>query len=195
MAPVVKNPPTNAGDVRDMGSTPGLGRSSGGGHGNLLQYSCLENPMDRGAWRATVHRVMKSWTWLKQLSMHTYLQLYSGRSEVGLYMFYKIQCIFLKNISLFSSCTLCIWLRYGTWWKALRESLQTLEGAGVKEKSSLLKTESLVFQRWRKGQWQSFINQQDSPNLTEGYQLTTSHGSSGRTAKQWQNLQDMVQAW
>ena len=46
---MVKNPPDNAGDIRDMGSTPGLGRSPGGGHGNPLQYSCLENPMKRGA--------------------------------------------------------------------------------------------------------------------------------------------------
>ena len=59
---VVKNPPTNAGDIRDMGLIPGLGRSPRGGHGNPLQYSCLENPMDRGAWRATVHRVAKSGT-------------------------------------------------------------------------------------------------------------------------------------
>ena len=51
------------------GSIPGLGRSPGGAHGNPFQYSCLENPMDRGAWRATVHRVTKSWTWLKWLSM------------------------------------------------------------------------------------------------------------------------------
>jgi len=57
---VVKNPPADAGDVRDAGSIPGLGRSPGGGHGNPLQYSCLENPMDRGAWRATVHRVTES---------------------------------------------------------------------------------------------------------------------------------------
>ena len=49
-------------DLRDMGSIPGSGRSPGGGHGNLLQYSVLENPMDRGAWWATVHRVAKSWT-------------------------------------------------------------------------------------------------------------------------------------
>ena len=59
---VVKNPPANAGDVRDMGSIPGLGRSLGQGHGNPLQYSCLENSMDRGAWQATVHRVAQSWT-------------------------------------------------------------------------------------------------------------------------------------
>ena len=54
---VVKNPPANAGDLRDTGSIPGLGRSRGGGHGNPLQYSCLENPMDGGAWWATVHGV------------------------------------------------------------------------------------------------------------------------------------------
>ena len=54
---VVKNLPANAGDTRDMGSIPGLGRSTGGGNGNPLQYSCLQNSMDRGAWWATVHRV------------------------------------------------------------------------------------------------------------------------------------------
>ena len=60
VALVVKNPPDNAGDIRDMGSTPGLGRSPGGGHGNPLQYSCLENPMKRGASgskKSIVHRV------------------------------------------------------------------------------------------------------------------------------------------
>ena len=54
---MMKNPPANAGDVRDVGSVPGSGRSPGGGHGNPLQYSYLENPMDRGAWQAAVHRV------------------------------------------------------------------------------------------------------------------------------------------
>ena len=58
---MVKNLPASAGDVRDMGSVSGLGRSPGAGHGNPLQYSCLENPMDRGAWQATVHRVAQSW--------------------------------------------------------------------------------------------------------------------------------------
>ena len=62
---VVKNPPVNARDVRDSGSIPGSGRSPGGGHGNSLQCSYLENPMDWGAWWATVHGVTKSWTWLK----------------------------------------------------------------------------------------------------------------------------------
>ena len=62
MALVVKNLPDNAGDIRDVGSIPGSGRPSGGGHGNMLQYSCLENPIDREAWRAMVHRIAKSWT-------------------------------------------------------------------------------------------------------------------------------------
>jgi len=67
---VVKNLLANAGNVRDMGLIPGSGRSPGGGQGNLLQYSCLENPMDRGAWWAMVHKVAKSRTQLKQLSMY-----------------------------------------------------------------------------------------------------------------------------
>ena len=62
---MVKNPPANAGDTGDAGSIPGLGRSPGVGNGNPLQYSCLEDPMDRGAWRAIVHRVAKSQTRLR----------------------------------------------------------------------------------------------------------------------------------
>ena len=57
---MVKNPHANAGGIRDTGSIPGLGRSPGEGRGNPLQYSCLENSMDRGAWRAIVHRIAKS---------------------------------------------------------------------------------------------------------------------------------------
>ena len=60
----------DTGDIGDAGSIPGLGRSPGGGHGNPLQYSCQENPMDRAAWWATVHSVTKSQTRLKQLSAH-----------------------------------------------------------------------------------------------------------------------------
>ena len=68
---VVKNLPTDAGNVRDEGLIPGLGRSPGGGHGNPLQCSCLENPMDRGAWQTTLDGVAKSRTRLMQFSMHT----------------------------------------------------------------------------------------------------------------------------
>ena len=64
---VVKNPLTNAGDA---GLIPGSGRSCGGGHGNPLQHSCLENPMERGTWRTTVLEVTKSWIGLKWLSTH-----------------------------------------------------------------------------------------------------------------------------
>ena len=73
VALVVKNLPTNAGDIKDVGSIPGLGRFPGRGHGNPLQYSCLENAMDRGAWQATVHGIAKSWTQLKGLSTHAHI--------------------------------------------------------------------------------------------------------------------------
>ena len=66
----------DAGASGDMGLIPGWGRYPGGGHSNPLQYSCLENPMDRGAWRAIVQRVSKSWTQLKQLSTHAYIYKY-----------------------------------------------------------------------------------------------------------------------
>ena len=62
VALVVKDPPANARDLKNMGSIPGLGRSPGAGHGNPLQYSCLENSIDRGTWRAAVHGVARSWT-------------------------------------------------------------------------------------------------------------------------------------
>ena len=69
---IIENQPANVGGVMDVGLIPGLGRCPGGGHGNPLQYSCLENPMDRGAWRATVHRITKSRTQLKRLGMHSH---------------------------------------------------------------------------------------------------------------------------
>ena len=68
---VVKNPPANAGDIRDGGLIPWSGRTLVEGHGNPLQCSCLENPVDRGAWRAAIQRVTDSWTRLKQLSIHS----------------------------------------------------------------------------------------------------------------------------
>ena len=72
MALVVKNLPASAGDIEDPGSVPGLARCPGGGRGSPLQYSCLQNSMGRGAWQATVHRVTKSQTRLKQFSAHTH---------------------------------------------------------------------------------------------------------------------------
>ena len=67
VVPVVKNPPANAGDKRDRGLIPGSGITPGGGHGNPLQYSCLENPMDRGTWQVTVHSFAESRTQLSYL--------------------------------------------------------------------------------------------------------------------------------
>ena len=84
---VVKNLPVSAGDAGDKGSIPGLGRSPRGGHGNSLHYSCLENPIDRGAWRAIVHEVTKSQRWLKLLSM----QAYTGLARVS------TQCIIRRK--------------------------------------------------------------------------------------------------
>ena len=85
VALVVKNLPANAGDRR--GSIPGSGRFPGGGHGNPLQYSCLENPMDTGAWWAIVHRVTKTQTRLKRLRTHMQRDNKGGRGrgilEVG----------------------------------------------------------------------------------------------------------------
>jgi len=70
VALVVNNSPANARGLKDLGSISASRRSPGGGHNNPLQYSCLENSMNRGAWQGTVHRVSKSWTWLKWLSTH-----------------------------------------------------------------------------------------------------------------------------
>ena len=75
--------PANAGDIKDTGSVLGLGRSPGGGHGNPHEYSCLENPMDRGAWRATVHGITKSQTQLHRLT-HTHTHTHSYNSKLSL---------------------------------------------------------------------------------------------------------------
>ena len=86
---VVKNPPASAGDAGDLGPIPGLGRSPGGGNGNLVQYSCLENAMHRGAWQATVCGVTKN---LTQLSMHVLNYTKARRYSNGL--------TYLKNTNL-----------------------------------------------------------------------------------------------
>ena len=72
---VVKNQPANAGYIRVVGLVPQLGRSPRGRLANIFQYSCLENPKDRGAWWATMHRVTHNWTQLKRQSTHTHARL------------------------------------------------------------------------------------------------------------------------
>ena len=96
---VLKNPSVNARDIRNAVSVPGSGRSPGGGHGSPLQDSCLENPMDRGAWWATVYGVTKSWTWL---STHTH----TSTPLSWLPLAPKIKSHFLTLWAQFPPCTL-----------------------------------------------------------------------------------------
>ena len=105
VALVVKKLPANVGDIRDIGSIPGSGRSPGEGHGNPLWYSYLENPMDRGAWWATVHGVTQSWTQLKRLSMHmfffcqkNYMPLSISYCTYKMYCLYNDTCLLIGNI-------------------------------------------------------------------------------------------------
>ena len=97
--PVVKNPPVNAGDA---GSNPGSGRSPGKGNGNPLQYSCLENSLNRGAWWATIHGVTKSRTWLS-----TKAHAHRARSWLIHLEFRK--CYTVRSITV----SHLLWIRYG----------------------------------------------------------------------------------
>ena len=74
---MVKNPPANAGEIRDMGLIPGSGRSPGGGHGNSLQYFYMENPIDRGDWQARVHGVTKELDTTEGLNNNVFIKLFS----------------------------------------------------------------------------------------------------------------------
>ena len=124
---MVKNPPANA---EDVGSIPGSGRSPGGGNGNPLQYSCLENTMDGGTWLTTVHRGAKSWTRLSNWAQHTHRWLKT--TELILWEFWRPevwnqnvdraklpQKALEKNPSLLASCS-CWWVLavFGTPWLA-----------------------------------------------------------------------------
>ena len=93
VALVVKNLLANAGAITDVGWSPGSGRSPGEGHDTPLEYSCLENPMDRGAWWATVHRVAKSQTRLKRLSLHALQRSLGSESQMSYHFIHKYFCI------------------------------------------------------------------------------------------------------
>ena len=143
VALVVKNPPANAGGIIDSGSIPGQGRSPGGGHGNPLQYSCLENPMDRGAWRATVHRVTRSWTRLKQLSTYAWVtntntlrgHMWETNSSTIPSVFIKI---FYLNVRRFS---LLPWKDLGPWTRGMNQRQRDIGAIWVAvEKESLFIT-------------------------------------------------------
>ena len=113
---MVKNLPTKARDSREKISIPGSGRSPGGGHGNPLWCSCLENPTDRGARRAAVHRVTKSWTWLNWLGTHMHPPITLTPEVVGFlfqpfFLFESASCLGGKSLrfiaALLHSLTLC----------------------------------------------------------------------------------------
>ena len=98
---VVKNLPANAGDIRDMGSIPGFGISPGEGHGNPLQYSCLENPMDRGAWWVTVHGSQRVGYSCSGLARHSMLSNCMPRSGVaGSYgsSIFSLFCVWCESV-------------------------------------------------------------------------------------------------
>ena len=112
---VVKNLPTSAGDVRDTGLIPGLGRSPRTGNGYPHQYSCLENSMDRGAWWATVHGVAKSWTLLSKVCVrlhthththtHTLSQRLNIKNSLTLpFIIYPISSAAANPVALLSKC-------------------------------------------------------------------------------------------
>ena len=97
MALGVKNPPASAGDARDSGLIPASGRSAGGGNSNPPQYSCLENSMDRGAWRATVHGVTKSWTRLSNWTTATTVLGWGSPKRPHFYLTTSLQKLCLQT--------------------------------------------------------------------------------------------------
>ena len=134
MVLVVKNPPANAGDMRDTSSIPGSGRSPGGGRGNPLQYSCLENPMDPGAWQATVHRVTKSQIGLKWLSIH-FLLFQNRREKKNLmeaFNYLKKKRLQINWEALFNEITVMQVFKSG-WWlgQSSRWSQELEDGNGM----------------------------------------------------------------
>ena len=111
---VVENPPANAGDVRDIGLIPGSGRSPGGGNGNRLQSSCLQDPMDRGAWQTTVQGVSGNQTQLKQhgmhaMSMYIYIHLsYIYASSIYQSRISRLSISYLCYLPMYPSTYFCI---------------------------------------------------------------------------------------
>ena len=104
VALVINNLPANAGDSRDLGSIPRLGRSPGKGNDNPLQYSCLENPMYRGTWQAMIHRVTKSHMRLKWLSTHIFLLNDPIKRVLTFYPFWSLSSFLNRYFFLFPLC-------------------------------------------------------------------------------------------
>ena len=100
---VVKNPPASAGDIRGACSIPGSGRSPAGGHSNPPQYSCLEKPMDRGAWQVTVHGVAKGLTRLKWLSTHTHTHTHTHICKCIVYDVSEVRQFVKPSLSIYKN--------------------------------------------------------------------------------------------
>ena len=98
MVLVVRNPPANEGDIRDVGSIPELGRSPGGGHGNPLQYSCLENPMDIGAWSAILHGVAELAT--TEVTEHRHTNFLKTKTPENLGNCAELPCVLASILQL-----------------------------------------------------------------------------------------------
>ena len=117
LALVVKNPPDNAGDE---GLIPVLERSSGEGHGNPLQYSCLENPTERGTWQTTVHSVAKSQTWLKWLSMYAHIASVRDENQSQASRFQSMIFSYITWSLVWNQHFECVWLLWTLWCFLLR---------------------------------------------------------------------------
>ena len=141
MVLVVKNWPANAGDIKDVGLIPGSGRSPGEGHGNPLQYSYLENPMDRGAWRTTVYSVTKNRAWLKWLN--TYTPLNNPFTPTA-----NIYWVTAISIALFQ-----IWaVIRKSWWKTHLPNPHVTLNLGTKLQSSM--NLSFIYSNRNRSQWE-----------------------------------------
>ena len=116
---MVRNLPANAEDARDSVSIPGWGRCPGVGNGNPLQYSCLENSMDRGAWQTTVHDVTKKWTWLNvHTHTHTHTHTYSHKGLKTVVWFLAVICLlkfWFTSISSYSGQGKCFGQEENLW--------------------------------------------------------------------------------
>ena len=158
-----KEPASNAGDIRDVSSIPGLGRSPGGGHGNPLQCSCLENPRDRGAWWAAISGVTQSQTQLKRLQQQQQQQQQQSSSWETLgWMKHKLESRLRGEISITQICR---------WYHPYSRKWRTKEPLDESER----------------GEWKSWLKAQRLENKYHGIQshhfMANRWGNSGNNSR------------
>ena len=145
MVLVVKSLPASVGNTRDTVLIFGSRRFPGGGNGNPLQCSCLENPMDRGTWQATVHGVAKSWTWMDPVSMHAHEMDTFIMTDCKLY---SVMSIGSKNFWKFDIC----------FWQADKSQIQYITGKIRAEILFVCACDGITYYKWkwfRRRKWQS----------------------------------------